>query len=376
MSPNAPSSSQRACRQCQRRSWLLGALGATLDYRARDRGRLIEVLALEDQDLIAALAGRRRAELRAAYEAFRRDQLGRAGEIEALCHHHRDYPHMLNSAAAPRMLNVAGGVDRLNELTSVPVVAILGSRKASDYGMETARSLAHGLAASGVTVACSLADGIAHAAQMGTLEVNGGALAVMGGGLIASRPARRRSLFAGVSRVGCVVSELPCDCVGRRWGQLAGERIVVELAQLAVVVEAAECAEDLAAARIAQELGRTVAAIPGRVTSPLSRGPHALVVEGARLIRGAADALELLYPPGSPSLPRSRRASVDAALDPKLKAILQQIGAGRDTAEKLTSGGARASDVLLALSELELLGLLRRGDGGRYLPCQTLAAEC
>jgi DNA processing protein len=349
-------------------------LSGPLEYCARDRVRLIELLALADGELLAAVAGRRTAELRTRYERFRAAELARAPDVETVCRHCRGYPHTLDGAAAPHALDVAGGAGRLAKLTAAPVVAILGSRTASDYGMEMARNLARGLTASGVTVAASVTDGVAVAAHAGALEVSGASVAVMGGGLGVSCPARRRSLYERITRNGCAVSELPLDCPGRRWGQLASERIVVELAEVAVLVEADSTPGDLTAARIAQALGRTVAAIPGRVTSPLSRGTHSLLMHGANLVRGPQDVLELLYARGAARShgQRARAATcaseADAGLQPALLATLERVGAGRDTPDKLTRAGGDCSEVLLALTELELRGLLVRGDGGRYVP--------
>jgi len=237
-----------------------------------------------------------------------------------------------------------------------------------------ARSFARGLAASGVTVVASLSDGIATAAHAGALDAGAGSIAVIGGGLAVACPARRRSLYERVTDAGCAVSELPSDCAGRRWGQLASERIVVGLAQVAVVVEAQETAEDLFAARLARALGRTVAALPGRVTSPLSCGAHALLLENASLVRGPQDVLELLYAPdgvpphGRPATIASASHSPHCGLRGELQVTLERVGTGCDTPEKLTRAGANATSVLLALSELELMGMLVRGDGGRYLP--------
>jgi DNA processing protein len=259
------------------------------------------------------------------------------------------------------------------------VVAIVGSGAASDYGMETARGLARGLVASGVTVVASLTDGIAIAAHTGALEAGGGSIAVMGGGLGVSCPARRRALYACVTERGCAVCELPLDRSGRRWGQLASERIVVALARLAVLVEADQTPADLAAARIALALGRSVAAVPGRVSSPLSRGTNALLMDGASLVRGPQDVLELLHPPDAPAGRLEAPAPAAAAdahsgLEPRLRATLERVGSGCDTPDKLARSGADPTDVLLALSELELMGLLARGDGGRYLPRHPLLA--
>jgi len=128
-----------------------------------------------------------------------------------------------------------------------------------------------------------------------------------------------------------------------------------------VVVEAREHPGDLAGARIARALGRPLAAIPGRVTSPASR-----LLNGAHLVRGPADALELLFGPEAQLA--TARAGPLPELDAALQTTLERVGEGRDTPEKLTREGGDCGEILLALSELELMGMLARGDGGRYVP--------
>lgn len=373
-----------ACPACLRRGWLLAELSGVLDRCARDRARLLELLALRDEELIAAVAGRRSVELTAAYESLDADELG---DDLAICRHGHLYPRALRDRGAPPMLAVLGGADRLAQLTAAPVVAILGSRAPSDYGRETARGLARGLAASGVTVVAELADGIAAAALAGAHEANGGAVAVRGDGLGVRCPPRLRPLYERITRAGCAVSELPRECAGRRWGHLASARTVVALASLSVVVEARATPEELAAAAVAKSLGRAVAAVPGRVSSPLSRGTNALLMDGASLVRGAHDALELVYALDAQhaggSTARTRAAlpalahsagdpRVPAGMRPALLTVLERVGCGYDTPDKLTRAGVDSRAVLAALSELELTGLLTRGDCGRYLPRDPL----
>ncbi len=354
-----------ACGSCLRRSWLLSSLTASLDYQCRDRSRFFELLCLGDEDLVAALAGRRRDELIAAYARFRATDIQRADGIEAVCLHDRLYPPTMRDPRAPALLNVAGGAERLDALASAPTVAIVGSRNATDYGVAMAKYIARGLAASGVTVAAGLFDGIAVAAHAGALEADGRTVAVVAGGVDTGCPARRRSLYRRINRSGCAVSELPCGCAPRRWAEVASERVLASLAGLTVVVEAADSQRELTGARLAQALGRVVASVPGRVTSPASSGTHALLREGAHLVRGPQDALELLCGPETPERPAPTEEPV--GLEPRLKAILELVGAGRDTPEKL-DGVCDPGGLLLALSELELMGLLTRGDGGRYVP--------
>jgi DNA processing protein len=328
MSPRGPENDRsRACRDCRRRGWLLSELSVPLDYQCRDRGRFLDLLKLGDEDLLRAIGGRRKDELAGAHAQLEVPDIGGARDVEAVCRHDPSYPRALMDPGGPWMLNVAGGVERLGVLTKGPVVAIVGSSRATDYGMEIAKDLARGLAASGVTVTTALSDGIAVGALAGALEVGAGTLTVMPGGLDVACPVRRRSLYQRARRAGCGLSELPSGCRPRRWTVAAAERILARLAQLTVVVEAQDSSRELAGARTAQSLGRTVAAVPGRVTSSASSGTHALLMGGARLVRGPSDALD-----------------------------------------RLTSAGEDPGETLLALSELELLGLLARGDGGRYVP--------
>src|SRR6202035_3607799 len=136
------------------------------------------------------------------------------------------------------------------------------------------------------------------------LEALGSSVAVIPGSIDRGCPARRRTLCERVTESGCAVAELPCGSLPRRWGWPASERIVAGLASVTVVVEAEEVARELLGARLAIAHGGTVAAMPGRVTSPLSRGPHALLIAGAHLVRGPADVLELLYRVQAPACER------------------------------------------------------------------------
>jgi DNA processing protein len=356
------SQASTVCRRCSRRSWLLSELSVALEHRARERGRLIDALALEDLELIEALGGRRREELRARHQSF----AGDAGEAQApsqsLCVHDSRYPASLAGQTAPRTLNVTGGVDRLSRLSRIASVAVVGSRSASDYGTAMARSLARGLAVAGVNVVSITREGVGLAAQEGVLEASAGAIGVCADGLDVMAPARSPPLRRRMAAAGCLVSELPCNVRGRRWGAIAAERIAVGLASVVVVVEATDSPGELFPAELAHAQGRTLAAMPGRITSPLSAGPHALLIDGANLVRGPSDVLELLgsHASRAPSPPVER-------LEPRLQAVLDGVGAGLDTAEDL-AGTGKLAVTLAALGELELMGLLIRGTGGRYLP--------
>jgi DNA processing protein len=351
-----------------RRSWLLAALAGPLDYCCRDRERLLDALALGDDELIGALGGRRRCELARDYASLTAAEVPAAGTAHGgrpVCCHHARFPAGLRFASGPRALWVAPDAGRLCELARGPVVALLGSGRGSDYGMEVSHALARGLAAAGVAVATLTRDGICAAACAGALEAEGAVLCVVPCGIDAAAPAHARSTRVRIEGRGCVFAELPSGVPARRWAQAASERLAVGVADVTIVVEAEDSRRELAPARLAEALKRPLAAVPGRVTSPLASGTNALLAEGAKLVRGPRDALELL---GLGAPQPVVRADARGALHPELRRLLEEVSGGRDTPDLLVHGSRRLPAVLHALSELELRQLLVRGDGGRYLP--------
>jgi len=143
------------------------------------------------------------------------------------------------------------------------------------------------------------------------------------------------------------------------------------LTKLTIVVEAAEGSGSLITAGFAQDLGRDVGAVPGQVTNPLAAGPNRLLSEGALVVRSAADVLDALYGAGgnhrAPAGSTRTRPSPTARLEPNLRQLLDSVEGGVGTVERLAVGDVPVADVLAGLSELEFLGLVRRGPGGDYI---------
>jgi DNA processing protein len=359
-----------ACARCRRRNWLLGALNARLEYAGRAPTQLASLLELSDDELIAAVGGSESERLRGEHARFDSEPTGLPRGIRQVCRHDRRFPGALaHGTGAPRLLHVAGGLERLRELLAKPAVAIVGARAASDYGMEVAHGLGRGLAASGVTVVSGFAEGIAAAAHSGALEVGGPTVTVAAGGVDVCHPARRRASYDRLCGTGCALAELPCGQRPRSWCHTARARIVVALAQVVVVVEAGERPAELLHARIARDAARTVAAVPGRVTSRVSRGTHVLLREGAQLVRDPRDVLDALYGVDAESAAaRHAPAALNRrVLPPALRALLDEIGAGRDTVAKLLATGACERETLVGLAKLECSGAVVRGDAGRYV---------
>jgi DNA processing protein len=358
-----------ACHSCLRRAWLLGALNGRLEYAGRDPERLVELLELRDEELVRAVGGGEVERLLERYAELDPAGAAPAADVERVCHHDPDFPAALRrERGAPRLLHVAGGLGRLQRLLSEPAVAIVGTRAASDYGMEVAHGLARDLAASGVTIVSGLAEGIAAAAHAGALEARGPTVTVAAGGVDVCHPASWRALYRRLREAGCALAELPCGERPRSWCHTARGRIVVALAQVVVVVEAGERPGEMLQARLAGATGTTLAAVPGRVSSPVSRGPHALLRAGAQLVRDPQDVLDLLYGVGVEPADVRVPPPGAVALEPHLQAVLEQVGAGRDTVAKLLAAGAPEPETFVALAKLECSGAVVRGDAGRYVP--------
>lgn len=355
------------CRACLRRAWLVARLAGNIERAWLARRPLPAVLSLPDDELIAALAGDQRKRLEAEHAVFDAAaalRTCRAAAVTPVCACDRRYPQRLRELPdAPAVLHVFGDVARFERLVAAPCVAIVGARRATPYGLAQARRIARGLAASGVCVVSGMALGVDSAAHAGALDADGGTLAVLAGGPERPYPPSKRQLHAEIAARGAVVGELPPGARARRWSFPARNRIIAALGQLTIVVEAGERSGSLITASLALDLGREVGAVPGLVTAPLAAGTNALIADGARLVRGPRDVLELLFGADAPELEEERRRR---ALPADLADLLARVGAGQDTVGALVATGQELDAVLAGLAQLELRGHLRRTAGGRF----------
>ena len=215
--------------------------------------------------------------------------------IRLLCLGTPAYPALLSEIFDPPPVVYVKG-----ELPQDAVaVGIVGSRRATRYGQETAHGIAGELATSGALVVSGLAIGIDTAAHKGALDANGSTIAVLGCGLHHCYPERNRSLAGLIAQRGALVSELSLDTPPEARQFPARNRLISGLSVGVAVIEAAEKSGSLITARMALEQGREVYALPGSVRSKTSQGTHHLLKQGAKLIVSAADILEDL--PFSPS---------------------------------------------------------------------------
>jgi len=364
-------SSGLPCEACLRRSWLIARLAAHIELVWSARRGSAALLALDDAALVDALAGDRRDAVVGEYERFDADAAHRrcaASAVVALCRCDPRYPTPLNDLPdAPAVLYVRGDVARLERAVADDCVAIVGARRASPYGLEQARGLGRGLAAAGLTVVSGMALGVDSAAHVGALEAEGVTLAVLACGPERPYPASKRRLHAQIAATGAVVAELPPGTPPRRWCFPARNRIIAALAQALVVVEAGERSGSLITAGQAADLGREIAAVPGLVTAPLAAGTNALIADGAQLVRGPGDVLELLFGTPAAVLDLGWREERRGGLEPDLRALLERVCAGCDTVAELAAAEANVDATLAGLAQLELRGLVRRAAGGRYV---------
>lgn len=382
---------RRACEQCLRRSRLLGLLSARIEHAARDIETLHDLLALDDSVLIEAIGGRRKEELRSLHAA---PLPAFESAVASLCVHSATalaptlhavangvsgsadrpaaapapVPRMLGGGVSgrPAAVSFAGQLESLDHLAAEPIVSIVGTTKPSPYGAELASMLARKLSLCGVTVAAAFDEGIAAAAHRGALASERPTLAVLAGGIDVCKPAWLGPLWRRLHAWSCLLTQMPQGLRARRWGVRLREATLLGISDLVILVEAQDGAA-LEAAKSGLSQGKLIAAAPGRLTSPLSSGPHQLISRGARLLTGAEQVLDLLHLSDRHTLGESQASGRSPRLAPSLQGVLDRIEAGEDGLAALASGphGARA---LLALGELEARGLIGRTDGGRYVP--------
>ncbi len=254
----------------------------------------------------------------------------------------------------PARLLLRGGPP---EILSRPAVAIVGARSCSRYGAQVARDVARELAAAGVVVVSGLARGIDGEAHRGALAAGGLTVAVLGCGIDRDYPRAHAELARRIAESGLVVSEYPPGVEPAPWRFPARNRIVAGLARATVVVEARERSGALITADFALELGRDVFAVPGEITSGLSRGTNDLIRQGATPLLTVDDVLEALgLEPAAPKPPASLSPEAAAAL-----AVLTDGAAALDELARAT--GLGSPEIAVALTELELAGLVAGGDG-------------
>jgi DNA processing protein len=315
---------------------------------------------------ISERASRAFEELQRAFDPGRMEERLAARGIEVLTPVDEAYPGPLRSIPDPPPAVFVNG--------SVPdtvSVALVGSRKASATGIETARALGFALSERGVCVVSGLALGVDAAAHEGAVEAGGPTVGVLGCGIDIVYPRRNRGLFQSVRRQGALISEYYLGEAPLAWRFPARNRIIAGLAGTVVVVEAPEHSGALITARHALDAGRDVWAVPGPPGVRECRGSNGLLADGAGVLWDIPEFVDLVA--REHRVPVADRASrevqpLPSGLEDTEAAVLSGVGfepRGVDAVAKRS--GVEMPEVLTALALLELKGFVSRNGVGSYI---------
>lgn len=273
-----------------------------------------------------------------------------------------DYPPLLLQIPDPPVLLYVKG--RI-ELLTCPSVAVVGSRNATAQGVLNAQRFSTALSQAGLSIISGMALGIDTAAHEGGLQGKGATIAVIGTGIDIVYPARNRTLAHRIAEEGCIVSEYALGVPAIAANFPRRNRIISGLAQGVLIIEAALQSGSLITARMAAEQGRDTFAIPGSIHSPLAKGCHQLIKQGAKLVESAQDILEELQYDSTPSTVENPSSPLTTSA--QSGTVLQMMGFDAvDTDALLQRCGLDAASLHAELLMLELEGHIEMLPGGTY----------
>ncbi|ETO94034.1 DNA-processing protein DprA [Legionella oakridgensis] len=274
------------------------------------------------------------------------------------------YPYLLREIYdSPPVLYVKGDLSALQS----QAIAIVGSRKPTITGSETAWHFAFELAQYNITIVSGLAFGIDAQAHEGCLEAGGKTIAIMGTGIDYIYPSRHKKLAERILRNGLLITEFPLETPPAPGHFPRRNRIISGLSLSILVVEAAIRSGSLITARLALEQNRDVFAIPGSIHNPLAKGCHYLVQQGAKLVTSCEDILNEL---GVQASMQRNTAEVCVSLASKNQNLVKFIGFETTTVDQIVKrSGLSVEKVTCDLTELELDGIVKAVPGG-YMRCR------
>lgn len=273
------------------------------------------------------------------------------------------YPQkLLEISNPPAILYAIGNLQWLNH----PAIAMVGSRSATPQGEKNAEDFAQSLCDQGLCVVSGMALGIDGASHRGALKSNGATIAVVGTGLDIVYPARHRDLAHKIAERGLIISEFPLGTPSKAQNFPRRNRIISGLSLGCLVIEANIDSGSLITARLAAEQGREVFAIPGSIHSPVSKGCHQLIKQGAKLVESTTDILdEIKFSTQTISPFGSLAQSGQTAPEPSL--LLASMGFDRINFDSLlTISGLTTESLSAMLMMLELEGKITTIPGGQY----------
>lgn len=298
--------------------------------------------------------------------------------IQILTQSDTEYPDVLRqSYDPPLVLYVWGGIEQSDQ----HALAVVGSRRCSHYGTNTARQFAFQLASSGFTVISGLARGIDTHAHEGAIAAKGRTIAVIGSGLGQVYPPENMELAERIADgYGAVVSEFPLNTPPSKKTFPMRNRIVASWSQGVLVVECPAWSGAMITANLAGELGKSIYAVPGQIDRPTSAGCNHLIREGAILVTGGQDILDdLSVLPLQHHRPLASSSERSSAMSPATSQdLLRGLSAQEQSVLRALEAGATLVDELLAatsvplpelnvtLLKLEMMGRVQQLAGGRF----------
>ena len=290
-----------------------------------------------------------------------------AAGLQIVAYYDHAYPENLKEIYDPPMLLYVKGT---LEPRDKHAIAIVGSRRATNYGQATASRLARELVANGFTVVSGLALGIDTAAHLGALQGEGRTIAVLGSGFACFYPPENKELADQIAANGAVMTEFPMQYRPSKISFPMRNRVISGLALGTIIAEAPANSGALITATHALNQNRQVFAVPGRADGPTFKGNHRLIKEGAKLVENAEDVLaefDYLFPRGTvPAAPEVSAPQLDGAEDVVYKALGPDE---RHIDDVIRSCELPPGDVSVALLSLEMKRLVRQLPGKYFIKC-------
>jgi len=277
-----------------------------------------------------------------------------------------DYPELLREIAdPPTVLYYRGTLDRQDRYA----IAVVGSRAATPYGRQVARSVSEGLAAMGFTIVSGMARGIDSIAHMGAIRRGGRTIAVLGSGIDVLYPPEARGLYEKICGAGAVISEFPPGTPPNRENFPRRNRTISGLSLGVIVVEASRGSGTIITARYALDQNREVFAVPGNITSANSRGTNELIKNGAKMLTRPDDVVRELGPLLKGFIKSEQRVAVEMSTEERR--ICDILSGEPVHIDDITrEAGIPASRVLGILLGLELKSVVGQVEGKKFFLIQ------
>ena len=332
-----------------------------------------------EEELTVALSNK---DLKAAEKEIK---IAEKYNIRLLSRESEDYPEVLREIDdAPYVLYMRGTSDETGD--GFLRIGMVGSRRASEYGMKVSYDLAYSLAKRGVVIVSGMATGIDAQAHKGAIDAGGKTLAVLGCGVNLVYPKDNSQLMVDIMKNGQVISEFPFDTPPYKWNFPQRNRIISGLCHGLIVVEAEEVSGTSITAGLALEQGKELFAVPGNINSPTSVGTNRLIKNGANPVTCAADVLEMFdgfeFEPEAPEFvsqtenqPSESGLAISAEEGPMPEQIiLEAIRTEALTVDEISvKTGLPLPQISSVMTIMEISGLVDAVPGHKYIKTSKIS---